>query len=77
VSVTNTSDGQKIMSAWALWVSIALLILLIIMVLWGYKKDERDFINYKEISSDKHKIYMNLCLDPIESLNKIEDNEGE
>jgi hypothetical protein len=45
-------------------VAIVLLVLLIILSLWGYKRDKRDEINYEKITSDKNKLFTNLNLEP-------------
>lgn len=37
------------------------------MVLWGYRQDRRDEINIDAVRSDKNKLYINVCLDPIET----------
>ena len=74
-TVTIETNGQKILASWALWVSLALLFLLFAMGLWGYKQDKRDEINIVEINNPKHKLYIGVCLDPIEYEDKQQEKE--
>lgn len=52
-------------NSWAIYVSIAMLILLGVGILWGYRKDKRDQINYSALKNDKNKLYIGVYLDPI------------
>jgi hypothetical protein len=39
---------------------------MILGIVWGYRRDKRDEINYELIRNDKRKLYVGLFLDPIE-----------
>jgi hypothetical protein len=52
-------------NSWAIYVSILLLILLGVGILWGYRRDKRDEINYSLIRNEKNKLYLGVYLDPI------------
>ncbi len=52
-------------NSWAVYVCIAMLFLLAAAVMWGYRRDKRDQINYSLIRSDKKKLYVGVYLDPI------------
>ena len=52
-------------NSWAIYVCIALVFLLAFTVMWGYRRDKRDQINYTLIRSDKKKLYIGVYLDPI------------
>lgn len=53
------------MKSWAVYVSLSLFFLLVLGILWGYRKDKRDELNLDKIRSDKNKIYVGVFLDPI------------
>lgn len=60
------SKMLAILTSWAVWLSVALLLVMIFALLWGYRKDNHDELNYETVAGDKRRLYVGLCLDPIE-----------
>lgn len=58
--------------SWAVWVSISLVGVMIVGILWGYRRDKRDEINYEQVKSEKNKLYVGLFLEPIETIDKTD-----
>jgi hypothetical protein len=44
----------------------------VVLILWGYRQDKRDEINYDMIRSEKNKLYCGLYLDPIMKAEKYD-----
>lgn len=40
---------------------------MIFALLWGYRKDNSDEVNYEIVIDNKRKLYVGLCLDPAET----------
>lgn len=52
--------------SWAIYTAFSLIALLIIGLVWGKKRDEKDELNKEAINNKKKKIWVNLFLEPIE-----------
>jgi hypothetical protein len=52
--------------SWAIYTAFSLIGLLIIGLVWGKKRDQKDEMNKEAINNKKKKIYVNLFLEPIE-----------
>jgi len=71
VNEVPLSDSEKdglsvnIMNSWALYVSVIMLGLLGVGMLWSYRKDKRDALNFNQLRSDKDKLYIGVFLEPI------------
>lgn len=48
--------------SWAIYTAFSLIGLLIIGLVWGKKRDEKDELNKEAINSKKKKIWVNLFL---------------
>ncbi len=70
IDETNAKGANNITRSWAVWVSVVLVILLVLGILWAYRRDKRDEINYDLIRNDKTKMYVGLYIDPIEPVRK-------
>jgi hypothetical protein len=53
------------MNSWALYISIVMLGLLGVGLLWSYRKDKTDALNFNSLRSDKDKLYIGVFLEPI------------
>lgn len=55
------------MSSWAIYVSIIMLLAMAAAMLWAYRKDKRDQVNFSQgiVRSDKDKLYLGVFLEPI------------
>jgi hypothetical protein len=58
---------RAILTSWAVWLSVALLLVMIFALLWGYRQDNHDELNYETVTGDKRRLYVGLYLDPIET----------
>ena len=57
--------SKNMWNSWAVYTCFILLILLGLGIVWGYRKDKRDEINYSQIRSEKKKLFVGIYLDPI------------
>ena len=60
----------NIWKSWAIYVSIALIIIMALGVMWGYRRDKKDELVLDRIRADKNKIYVGVYLDPIITVQK-------
>jgi cbb3-type cytochrome oxidase subunit 3 len=57
-------------NSWAIYVCIVLLIILVVGIMWTYRKDKRDALNYSELIGEKDKLQLGVYLDPIVHIRK-------
>lgn len=66
-SEDEDTKTTSMMSSWAIYVSIIMLLAMAAAMLWAYRKDKRDQVNFSQgiVRSDKDKLYLGVFLEPI------------
>lgn len=60
-----SSEDIDLWGSWAVYVTFALMGMLVLGAIWGYQKDKRDELNLRKVYMNKEKIYVNLYLEPL------------